>query len=104
MITEKIAKRLIEQAEYNCSGENVAYNIDNIKELSEEGAYLVIASSENIKTSFVCYDNGHAYFLDDWQGTYPTIEEEIQDYNWVTIDWKTQAIVLFGLPRNLLYL
>lgn len=104
MITEKLAKRLIEQAEYNYSGENVAYNIDNIKELSEEGAYLVFASSKDIKTSFVCYDNGHAYFLDDWQGTYPTIEEEIQYYNWVTIDWKTQAIVLCGLPRNLLYL
>lgn len=103
MITKELAKSLIEQAEFNCSGKIVAYNIDNIKELSEEGAYLVLASSKEIKTSFVCYEDGDAYFLDDWQGTYPTVEEEIQYYNWVTIDWK-QAIVLYGLPKNLLYL
>ena len=101
MITKDLAKGLIMQAEYNCSGENVAYNIDNIKKLSEEGAYLVFASSENIKTSFVCYENGSAYFLDDWQGTYPTIEEEIQYYQWVTIEWKKHPIIIGGLPRIL---
>ena len=30
MITKELAKQLIEQAEYNCSGEKVEYNIDNI--------------------------------------------------------------------------
>lgn len=88
MITKELAKQLIEQAEYNCSGEKVEYNIDDIQALSKNGAYLVFASSESCKTSFVCYEeDGTAYFLDDWQGSYPTNEEEIADYNnWVTID------------------
>lgn len=69
MITKELAKQLIEQAEYNCSGEKVEYDIDNILALSEDGAYLVIASSEFSKTSFVCYEDGTAYFHNDWQGS-----------------------------------
>ena len=67
MITKSLTKQLVEQAEYNCSGENVIYNIDNIQALSEEGAYLVFASSASCKTSFVCYEDGTAFFLKDWQ-------------------------------------
>ena len=78
------------------------YNIEDILPLSENGAYLVFASSENCKTSFVCYEDGTAYFLDDWQGSYPTNEEEINDYNnWVTIDWKPSPVLFNGLPRVL---
>lgn len=85
MITKELAKQLIEQAEYNCSGEKVKYDIDDILALSEDGAYLVFASSESCKTSFVCYEDGTAYFLNDWQGSYPNNEEEIAEYNnWVT--------------------
>ncbi|MBL6517287.1 hypothetical protein [Leyella stercorea] len=103
MITKELAKQLIEQAEYNCSGEKVEYNIDDIQALSKDGAYLVFASSESCKTSFVCYEeDGTAYFLDDWQGSYPTNEEEIADYNnWVTIDWKESPVIFNGLPRAL---
>ena len=49
---KSLVKQLIEKAEYNCSGENVSYNIDNILALSEKGAYLVFASSAYCKTSF----------------------------------------------------
>lgn len=102
MITTELAKQLIEQAEYNCSDEKVEYNIDDIQALSEGGAYLVFASSESCKTSFVCYEDGTAYFLNDWQGSYPTSEEEIGDYNnWVTIDWKESPVIFNGLPRVL---
>lgn len=102
MITKELAKRLIEQAEYNCSGEKVEYDIDDIMSLSEDGAYLVFASSESCKTSFVCYEDGTAYFLKDWQGSYPTNEEKISDYkNWVTIDWKESPVLFNGLPRVL---
>ncbi len=102
MITKELAKQLIGQAEYNCSGEKVEYDIDDILALSEEGAYLVIASSEFSKTSFVCYEDGTAYFLNDWQGSYPNNEEEIAEYNnWVTIDWKESPVIFNGLPRVL---
>lgn len=102
MITEELAKQLIKQAEYNCSGEKVEYNIDDILPLSEEGAYLIFASSANCKTSFVCYEDGTAYFLNDWQGCFPTSENEIADYkNWVTINWKEAPIIFNGLPRVL---
>lgn len=66
MITKELAKQLIEQAEYNCSGEHVEYTINDIQSLSEDGAYLVIASSEFSNTYFVCYEDGTAYFIDDW--------------------------------------
>lgn len=102
MITKELAKRLIEQAEYNCSGKKATYTIDGMQELSEGGSYLVFASSGYGKTSFVCYEDGTAYFLDDWQGSYPNNEEEIAEYNnWVTIDWKESPVIFNGLPRVL---
>lgn len=103
MITKELAKQRIEQAEYNCSGEKVEYNIDDIQAPSKDGVYLVFASSESCKTSFVCYEeDGTAYFLDNWQGSYPTNKEEIADYNnWVTIDWKESPVIFNGLPRVL---
>ena len=85
---KSLAKQLVERAEYNCSGENIIYNIDNILPLSEEGTYLVFASSAYCKTSFVCYEDGTAFFLKDWQGSYPESEDEIECYDFVTIDWK----------------
>ena len=105
MITEKYLESAIEQAEFNCSGEHVDYNITGINELSEKGAYLVFAESDNesVLTSFVAYDDGTCYFLSDWQGSYPTNEDEIQDYNdWVTIDWERLPVLFNGLPRRLL--
>ena len=102
MITEDLAKQLIEQAEYNCSGERVNYDIDEIIPLNEEGAYLIKASSKVCYTSFVGYDDGSAYFLDDWQGGYPEDEDEIWLYtNWVTIDWQHTLVMYNGLPRVL---
>ena len=97
-----MAKQLIEQAEYNFSGEKIQYEIDSIEELSEEGAYLVIASCEYVTTSFVCYEDGTAYFLYDWQGRYPKNEEEIKDYSlWVDINWNRTPFIFNGLPRVL---
>ena len=103
MITKELAKQLIEQAEYNCSGEKVEYDIDDIMALSEDGAYLVFASSEFCNTSFVCYVDGTAYFLKDWQGgCYPVSEDAIAEFNnWVTIDWKESPVIFNGLPRVL---
>ena len=101
--SKELAKQLIEQAEFNCSGEKVNYKIDNILPLSEDGAYLVFASSENCKTSFVCYDDCSAFFLKDWQGAYPESEDEIECYDWVTIDWKELAFCILGLPRQLYF-
>lgn len=105
MITEEYLEKAIEKAEFNCSGEHVDYNITRINELSEEGAYLVFAESDDlsVETSFVAYDDGTCYFLSDWQGAYPTNEDEIQDYNdWVTIDWQRLPVLFNGLPRRLL--
>lgn len=102
MIIEDLAKQLIEQAEYNSSGERVNYDIDEIIPLSEEGAYLIKASSKVCYTSFVGYDDGSAYFLDDWQGSCPNNEDEIRFYsNWVTIDWQSTPEMFLGLPRVL---
>lgn len=51
-----------------------------MQQLSEKGAYLVLASSDCCNTSFVCYEDGTAYFLSDWQSGYPTSEDDIRYY------------------------
>lgn len=61
MITKKLAKQLIEKAEYNMSKQNVDYSIDSIDYNEKESASLVIASSANVQTSFVSYDDGTAF-------------------------------------------
>lgn len=101
MIKKEILKKLIEQAEVNCSGEKIEYTIDDIKKLSEEGAYLVFASSEYCKTSFVFWASGNAYFIKDWQGDYPKTEEDIANFDWVDINWQENVIISGGLPRIL---
>lgn len=102
MIKKDILKKLIEQAEVNCSGEKIEYTINDIKELSEDGAYLVFASSEFCKTSFVFWTSGNAYFIKDWQGDYPRTEEDIANFDWVDINWNESVIIFGGLPRTLI--
>ena len=102
MIKKEILKKLIEQAEVNCSGEKIEYTIDDIKKLSEEDAYLVLASSEFCKTSFVFWASGNAYFIKDWQGDYPRTEEDIANFDWVDINWNESVIIFGGLPRTLI--
>ena len=102
MITKEYLKAAIEKTEYNCSGDRIDYTISEVKELSEEGAYLVFAESEEygVKTSFVAYEDGTCYFLSDWQGAYPSTEDEIAEYNdWVTEDFERLSVILNGLPR-----
>ena len=102
MIKKEILKKLIEQAEVNCSGEKIEYTINDIKKLSEDGAYLVFASSEFCKTSFVFWASGNAYFIKDWQGDYPRTEEDIANFDWVDINWNESVIIFGGLPRTLI--
>lgn len=105
MLTKEYLKKTIEQAEYNLSKNHVDYTIDDINGLSEQGAYLVLASNKdyNVTTSFVAYEDGTCFFLSDWQSSYPTNEEEIADYNnWVTIDWERLPLIFNGLPRILI--
>ena len=102
MIKKEILKKLIEQAEVNCSGEKIEYTINDIKKLSEDGAYLVFASSEFCETSFVYWASGNAYFIKDWQGDYPRTEEDIANFDWVDINWNESVIIFGGLPRTLI--
>lgn len=99
MLDKKILKELIQQAELNCSGKKIEYTINGIKELSEKGAYLVFASSKFCKTSFFYWSDGNAYFIKDWQGSYPKTEKDIQNFDWVNINWKESVIVSDGFPR-----
>lgn len=99
MVDKEILKNIIEQAEFNCSGEKIEYTINGIKKMSEEGGYLVFASSEFCQTSFFYWEDGNAYFIKDWQGSYPLTEEEIPNYDWVNINWKESVIIFNGFPR-----
>ena len=106
MLTKEYLKSVIAQAEFNNSECHVNYDITEIKELSEEGAYLVFAETKDddcdVKTSFVAYEDGTCYFLTDWQGAYPKTEEEIADYkDWATVEWERLPFIFNGLPRRL---
>ena len=107
MPTKEYLKSVIGQAEFNNSECHINYDITEIKELSEEGAYLVFAEAKDddygVKTSFVAYEDGTCYFLSDWQGAYPKTQEEIADYeDWVTVEWEPLPFIFNGLPRRLL--
>lgn len=41
------------------------------------------------------------FFLKDWQSDYPENEDEIEWYDWVTIEWKELPFCISGLPRML---
>lgn len=100
-MNKEVLKQAIERAEYNCTGECIEYTINEIVDLSEEGAYLVFASSSDRETSFVAYEDGTCYFLTDWEDAYPHNEDEIADFEWVTEDWKNSPTIFNGLPRVL---
>lgn len=87
-----------------CSDKNGTYYMfcKVVRLYKEPDNYLVFASSESCKTSFVCYEDGTAYFLNDWQSCYPASEDAISEFdNWVTIDWKESPVIFNGLPRVL---
>lgn len=65
----------------------------------DDDADLVHFICDNlIESACITYSDGTFFHLWDWQGGRPATPEEIEDYDWSTIEGQ-KAIVLNGLPR-----
>lgn len=63
----------------------------------QEGAELIEFKFRDVESSAIAMSDV-VFCLNDWQSSYPTSEEEIEDYDWYSTD-DTPAIILNGLPR-----
>lgn len=79
------------------------YQVIGVKTLSKDKAKLVEFQSEDksITSSAVVYPDGTTFVLDDWQGSYPRTEEEIEEFNWICANNNHSAVAFNGLPRLL---
>ena len=91
---------LIQQAEKNMSGNDVAFTFtDDIR--IDDTAHLFLFENDYCKAAAVGYESGELFVMRDWQEpSRPETVEEIADYDWCTIDWQ-DAIIFDGLPRTL---
>jgi hypothetical protein len=107
---QEAAKR----ADKNNSGEDVDYTATDAQKIEGEDAWLVTFSSEEqgITSAAIVWreerygeDNKKhhvVYFIDDWQGSYPTCKEEIPDYDWVDENWHRCVVAADDpMPRML---
>ena len=99
-MTTNEALSLIQQAEKNMSGKDVAFTVtDDIK--IDDTAHLFLFENDFCKAAAVGYESGELFVMRDWQEpSRPETVEEIADYDWCTIDCQ-DAIIFDGLPRTL---
>ena len=99
-MTTNEALSLIQQAEKNMSGKDVAFTVtDDIK--IDDTAHLFLFENDYCKAAAVSYESGELFVMRDWQEpSRPETAEEIADCDWCTIDWQ-DACIFDGLPRTL---
>lgn len=86
-MTTHEALSLVQQAEKNMSGNDVAFTVtDDIR--IDDTAHLFLFENDYCKASAVGYERGELFVMRDWQEpSRPETAEEIADYDWCTIDW-----------------
>ena len=107
---QEAAKR----AEKNNTGEDVDYFATDAQEIEGESAWLVKFKNEEcgITSAAIVWreeDRGEdgkmhnvVYFVDDWQGGYPTSKDEIPYYDWVDEHWRRCLVAADDpMPRML---
>ena len=99
-MTTNEALSLIQQAEKNMSGNDVAFTFtDDIR--IDDTAHLFLFENDYCKAAAVGYESGALFVMRDWQEpSRPQPAAEIADYDWCTIDWQA-AIIFAGLSRTL---
>ena len=97
---EKLVAELATEMDRKISGEGNVYKAVSSQYIENESACLVIFSGVNvdIESAAVIYNDGTAFFLDDWQGSYPKTVEEIGGYDWMSTDGGA-TFVFDGMPR-----
>lgn len=99
-MTTNEALGLIQQAEKNMSGNDVAFTVTADIRI-DDTAHLFLFENDCCKAAAVGYESGELFVMRDWQEpSRPETAEEIADYDWCTTDWQ-DAIIFDGLPRML---
>lgn len=81
--------------------DGIGYTIIQSIQVASDVKLMTFASDNGIaKSSAVVYDDGVVFVTDDWQGYYAESLDEIEDYDWYTLDGK-RAVIVDGLPRVL---
>lgn len=59
------------------------------------------ADGDSCITSVILDNTDVLFYLSDWQGTYPTTEQEITEYDWRE-EFNHPVIMMNGMPRILI--
>ena len=79
----------------------MGYTIIQSIQVANDAKLMTFVSDNGIaKSSAVVYDDGMIFVTDDWQGCYSESLDEIEDYDWHTLDGQG-AVMVDGLPRVL---
>ena len=87
------------EAALSAYDDGIGYTITQSLPL-EDGARLMTFVSDNgiAESSAVVYPDGTIFVTDDWQTYYAENAEQIDGYDWHTLDGR-KAVIMDGLPR-----
>ena len=66
--------------------------------LDDDARFILFTCDNLIESACVVYSDNSLFHLWDWQGGRPERPEDIELYDWSTIDGQ-RAIIFEGLPR-----
>ena len=100
-MNKETALNLIKIAEKNMNGEDVDFIITEEMELDDD-VTLFLFENEYCKSTAIGYSDGLLFVTGDWQqSTRPESLDEIEKYDWFTVDWR-RAVIFDKLPRVLM--
>lgn len=89
------------EAALSAYDDGIGYTIIQSIPVSDDAKLMMFVSDNGIaKSTAVVYDDGTVFVTDDWQGYYAESLDEIEDYDWHTLNGQ-RAVIVDGLPRVL---
>lgn len=91
-------ENLIKKADILLGGDgSIDYKITAMVRHRNRSLSLCLFEGGGIKSAFVYYDLGGAFFMTDWQGARPEVIDDIEDFSWIYED-GTPAVMFDGVP------
>lgn len=96
-----LSEELRVESALSVSDNGMGYTVINSITLKDHAKLMTFVSNNGVaKSSAVIYDDGMIFVTDDWQGDYAERLEEIEEYDWHSLDGR-RAVIIDGLPRIL---